>query len=581
MQPSRPSRGLSRRRFLILSTAGVGLGAGLLAACAPAAPSAPTPAAKVAVPTPVVNVAVPTAAATVAPAAKPTAAPAAPAAQATTAPAATVAQTPMVIAEDLEPPTMDPQFYEGGALRSFLNNAMVKLLSYDGEMVLRPEIAESYQLQPDKLTWRFKLRPNLKFWNGEPLDAEAVKFTFDRTMNQELRKQGLNSPFPARIGLAETKVIDKTTVDVITKVPNILTPIWVQAETILAPGHYSSKSIQETATQPMGAGPWRLVEWQKGSQYVLEANTDYFRGRPPVDKIIVRYIPDRTTRIALLQRGEADLAATLLPDDMPVLAGDSKLEMRPSAGGWRVHMQVPTYKYTDKRVRQAFNHLVNYEALDKGLLSGILGPGARMLSPAAGPTWHAPDLKPYPYDPERAKQLLKEANFPMDQEITLYGSVGGRMRDKDVVQALAAEFKKAGLNAKAEIVEVAVYSVNQRKDEYKDINFRGLGTRWHGPEDMGIVLPDSGFDSTQWTEKTEGGKKYMEVYSKLTQEFDEEKQRPLVHEVERLHYDESPWMYLWLEPRLYGVNKRITWKPTGIGQLELWPNGGESVKLLS
>jgi peptide/nickel transport system substrate-binding protein len=570
-------RGLSRRRFLVLSAIGLSAGGGLIAACAPSAPApSPTAASKVVVPTPVANVAVATAAATAAPAK-----PAAPAeTKPTTAPAAKVAQTPLVIAEDLEPPTMDPQFYEGGALRTFLNNTGVKLLSYDSDMVLRPEIAESYQLQPDKLTWRFKLRPNMKFWNGEPLDAEAVKFTYDRTMNPELRKQGLNSPLPARISLAETKVVDKLTVEVITQKPNILTPIWLQAETILAPGHYSSKSIQETATQPMAAGPWKLTEWQKGSQYVLEANPDYFRGRPPIDKIVVRYIPDRSTRIALLQRGEADLASTLLPEDMPILEGDSKLEMRPSAGGWRVHMQTPTYKYTDRRVRQAFNYLVNYEALDKGLLGGILGPGSRMLSPAAGPTWHAPDLKPYPYDPEKAKQLLKEANFPMDQEITLYGSVGGRMRDKDVVQALAAEFKKAGLNAKAEIVEVAVYSPNQRKDEYKDINFRGLGTRWHGPEDMGIVLPDSGFDNTQWTDHTEGGKKYMEVYAQLLQEFEEEKQRPLVHEVERLHYTEAPWIYLWLEPRLYGVNRRITWKPTGIGQLELWPNGGEPVRFV-
>jgi peptide/nickel transport system substrate-binding protein len=560
---------LTRRRFLVLSVVGLsGLG-GLGLACSPPAPAAtPAPAAKVAIPPPPPNSAVATAAPT-AVASKPTA-----------APAAKVAQTPMVIAEDLDPPTLDPQFYEGGALRSFLNNSMVKLLSYDGNMVLRPEIAESYQLQPDKLTWRFKLRPGLKFWNGEPLDAEAVKFTFDRTMDAELRKQGLNSPFPARIGLAETRLVDNTTVDVVTKQPNILTPIWVQAETILAPKHYSSKSIQETATQPMGAGPWRLKEWQKGSQYTLEANPDYFRGKPPVDTIVVRYIPDRSTRMALLQRGEADLASTLLPDDMPIVQADSKLEMRPSAGGWRVHMQIPTYKYTDRRVRQAFNHLVNYEALDKGLLGGILGPGARMVSPAAGPTWHAPDLKPYPYDPERAKQLLKEANWPMDSEITLYGSIGGRMRDKDVVQALAAEFKKAGLNAKAEVIEVAVYSVNQRKDEYNDIQFRGLGTRWHGPEDMGIVLPDSGFDNTKWTENTELGKKYLETFAKLTQEFDEEKQRPLVHEIEHMHATEAPWIYLWLEPRLYGVNKRIDWKPTGIGQLELWPNGGESVKFV-
>ena len=567
-RPSRP-RPLTRRRFLVLSVVGLsGLG-GLGLACSPPAPAAtPAPAAKVAIPPPPPNSAVATAAPT-AVASKPTA-----------APAAKVAQTPMVIAEDLDPPTLDPQFYEGGALRSFLNNSMVKLLSYDGNMVLRPEIAESYQLQPDKLTWRFKLRPGLKFWNGEPLDAEAVKFTFDRTMDAELRKQGLNSPFPARIGLAETRLVDNTTVDVVTKQPNILTPIWVQAETILAPKHYSSKSIQETATQPMGAGPWRLKEWQKGSQYTLEANPDYFRGKPPVDTIVVRYIPDRSTRMALLQRGEADLASTLLPDDMPIVQADSKLEMRPSAGGWRVHMQIPTYKYTDRRVRQAFNHLVNYEALDKGLLGGILGPGARMVSPAAGPTWHAPDLKPYPYDPERAKQLLKEANWPMDSEITLYGSIGGRMRDKDVVQALAAEFKKAGLNAKAEVIEVAIYSVNQRKDEYNDIQFRGLGTRWHGPEDMGIVLPDSGFDNTKWTENTELGKKYLETFAKLTQEFDEEKQRPLVHEIEHMHATEAPWIYLWLEPRLYGVNKRIDWKPTGIGQLELWPNGGESVKFV-
>ncbi len=568
-------RPLTRRRFLALSVFSLSGAAGVSVACGPSAPAAPAapaatpaPAAKVEIPTPPANIQAPTAA------------PVAVASQPTSAPAAKVTQAPLVIAEDLDPPTLDPQFYEGGALRSFLNNSMVKLLSYDGNMVLRPEIAESYQLQPDKLTWRFKLRPNLKFWNGEPLDAAAVKFTFDRTMDAELRKQGLNSPFPARIGLAETRAVDSATVDVITKQPNILTPIWVQAETILAPKHYSDKSVQETATQPMGAGPWRLKEWQKGSQYILEANPDYFRGKPPIDTIVVRYIPDRSTRMALLQRGEADLASTLLPDDMPTVQGDSKLEMRASAGSWRVHLQIPTDKYTDRRVRQAFNHLVNYDALDRGLLGRILGPGARMLSPAAGPTWHAPDLKPFPYDPERAKQLLNEASWPMDREITLYGPIGARMRDKDIVQALAAEFKKAGLNANAEVVEASAYSVNQRKGEYKDIEFRGLGTRWHGPEDMSIVLPDSGFDNTKWTENTELGKKYLETFSRLTQEFDEEKQRPLVHEIEHMHATEAPWIYLWLEPRLYGVNKRIDWKPTGIGQLELWPNGGESVKFV-
>jgi peptide/nickel transport system substrate-binding protein len=186
---SSSSPSLSRRRLLQRAATLLAVPAvlGALEACAPAAPTAAPGAAK---------------------------------------PAAASFKTP-IVTQGVDPETLDPHFGESGVIGNVLNNVLEPLVHYDRNMNIVPVLAESWQVQPDQVTWRFKLRQNVTFQNGEPFSAEAVKFTVDRTMDPDARAKGLNDPFPSRSGVTQVNVVDPYTVDMVLKEPNIVMPVFL------------------------------------------------------------------------------------------------------------------------------------------------------------------------------------------------------------------------------------------------------------------------------------------------------------------------------------------------------------------
>ena len=170
-------------------------------------------------------------------------------------PTVIVQQKPVVLLESTEPETIDPQFGESGVSANVFTNIFEALIDYNRALEFKPRLAESYEVLDDKVTWRFKLREGIKFWNGEPFNAEAVKFTVERTLDEELRKQGLNDPFQARTGIQKVVIQDNYTVDMVLEKPNIVFPVFVHFLYMLEPNYYSSKTPEETAIAPMGTGP--------------------------------------------------------------------------------------------------------------------------------------------------------------------------------------------------------------------------------------------------------------------------------------------------------------------------------------
>ena len=323
---------------------------GALEACAPPAPSAgPTAAAKAAAPGP--------------------------------------AKTP-IVTQGVDPETLDPHFGESGVIGNVLNNVLEPLVHYDRQMNIVPVLAESWQVQPDQVTWRFKLRQNVKFQNGEPFNADAVKFTVERTMDADLRSKGLNDPFPSRSGVTKVNVVDPFTVDMVLKEPNIVMPVFLTFMYILEPKHYTSKSPQDTALQPMGTGPWRVSEWQKGDHLTLQSYPGYWRGDPGIPEIRFKPVPEKSTRLNMLLAGEADVVGGLLPEDFSTVEGDSKLRISRATGSRRVHLGVPANvpRYHSRAVREALLQAIDYDGLAKGLL-GPMAPSRRNNVLIAGDTW--------------------------------------------------------------------------------------------------------------------------------------------------------------------------------------------------
>lgn len=571
---SRCGAAVTRRRFL----GGVGaLGAGaLLAACGGSTPTpAPAPASAPAALAP--------ASSPVAPAA-PAAAPppqASPAAQAPARQPANAKPPTLVHFGGQDPTTLDPQFGESSIMGSTLEHALEALIGYDDQMNPKPLLAESYSALDDKVTWRIKLRQGVKFHNGEPFNAEAVKFTVERTMDANLRGQGLNDPFPSRSGIQKAVIQDPYTIDLVLKEPNVIMPIFLGFLYMLEPKYYSSTPIAETALKPVGTGPFRITEWVKDDHMTFERFPGYWRGEHPIEKFFYKPVPEAATRLNMLLAGEADLVGGLASEDIPRVEADSNLRVSKAPGSRRAHIGIPTNipRYRERRVRQALLKAIDYDGMAKAILGSLAPPERRATTLVSSKGWEAPDLKPYVYDPQAAKSELQAAGYPFDEAVKVYAV--NATQNVEIVQAIAGYLRAIGIKAEAQILDNNVYTNKMRSETgIDDLYYSSLGSRYNGPEDVSIVTTGQIWDQTHWSTETENGPKFGKLYQELAQTFDEKKQHEIVNQMLHLFQEEAVWMPLWILPTACGVNKRLTWEDSGSGnRFTLWPLGGDPVRI--
>ena len=333
---------------------------------------------------------------------------------------------------------------------------------------LEGNLAESWRTVNDT-TWQFKLKRNVKFHNGEPFDAAAVKFSIERMLNP---KQGA----PGRTSIAtidHVDVVDPYTVNVVTKAPFPLLPVR------MSPGHCGTVGIVPPkylaqvgdagfAVKPVGTGPFKFVEWVKDERLVLEANKDYHRGAPAIDRLIFRPVPELTTRVAALVSGQADLVSDIPPDQTGKIqsSGNAHVEIS-SLGGFVIMVKMTNYlmpgPWQDVRVRKAINYAIDMDTIIKTVLEGYgVVLGVPLEKEAFG---FNPNIKWYGYDPERAKALLREAGYANGFEMTLHAPNRRYMNDIEVMQAMAQMLSKVGIKAKVEVWEQSVYTTKWRKRE--------------------------------------------------------------------------------------------------------------------
>lgn len=567
MTAARP-RAFSRRSVVKLAAGTVGAQcvAALLAACGGSAAPTPTGA-------PVGTVATNSAAGTVN---------SQPGAASPTKSASAAKFKAPIVTQGVDPETLDPHFGESGISANIYQNCFETLIHYDRKMNLVPILAESWQVMDDKVTWRFKLRQNVKFQNGEPFTADAVKFTIDRTMDAGLRAKGLNDPFPDRSGITKVNVIDPNTVDLVLKEPNIVLPVFLTFLYMLEPKYYAAKSIQETALKPMGTGPWQVTNWVKSDHLTLKSFPGYWRGDPGIPEITFKPVPEKSTRLNMLIAGEADIVGGLVPEDFPTVEGNNKLRTSVAPGSRRVHLGVPANvpRYKDRAVRQALRQAIDYAGIAKALL-GPLAPKQRPDVLVAGDTWLNTQLPIPQYNADTAKKALQAAGFSFGDKVSVYTPTGRYLRDKELAQAIAGGLRGLGIQAEAQILDWTVYTDKMRsKEGLNDLYLLGLGSRFYGPEDVSIVTTGQIWDQTHWITDTQNGPVFEKMYKDLLQTFDDKKQHDAVNEMQRLFVEESVWLPLWLEPAASGVNKRLTWEDSGGGnRLQFWLPGEDPVKV--
>ncbi|NLJ59796.1 MAG: peptide ABC transporter substrate-binding protein [Firmicutes bacterium] len=314
--------------------------------------------------------------------------------------------------------TLDPAMYRDRSTETVLRNMFDGLVTrtWDGKVV--PEIAESWTVPSDN-TYVFKLRKDVKFHNGDALDADDVVFTFKRVL-EDGAIAGQSSPRKGLLGpLEAVEKIDQYTVKFTLANPF---PIFPQAlvHFQIVPKDYIQKvGDNEFAAKPIGAGPFKFKEGRLDDQIVMERFDEYYGGSreiPPVGvapakRAIFRMMPEATVRVAALKAGEVHIIQQLPPDLAKTLSADKNIQVK-SVDGTRVYcveLNCQKPPFDDVRVRRAMNYAVDWDAI----LKSIYGGNGTRLACAFLPSGFGfdPDLAPYPYDPEKAKALLREAGY--------------------------------------------------------------------------------------------------------------------------------------------------------------------------
>ena len=328
--------------------------------------------------------------------------------------------------------------------------------------------AEKWERTND-LTWRFTLRPNLTFQNGEPLDANAVKWNIDRVKS---RKEFMVSPQWQFI--SEVKVIDPRTVDVITTKPHAYLEFDISYNgcEILPPKYLEQVGDEEFAKKPIGSGPYKLTEFTANQKYTFEAWDGYWGGKPEVDRVVYQVIPEAASQLAALLAGQVDLVANVpIPDRDRVSRSSGVTSMRAPAGRvvnlyLRVETETgavaqtyPNYQPStlDKKVRQAIDH-----ALDRVTLAEIQGSAiptlvrtGRTEPESFAAKYFGPENAGKRFDPAQSKTLLAEAGYSASKKpkVVIDSPTFQFGQEKEVAEAIQIMLQDVGFDVQLNILD--------------------------------------------------------------------------------------------------------------------------------
>ncbi|MCC6642892.1 MAG: hypothetical protein IT386_17160, partial [Deltaproteobacteria bacterium] len=318
---------------------------------------------------------------------------------------------------------------------------------------LRPELAESWTLIDDT-TWQFKLRHGVTWHDGTPFTADDVVATIDIVLNGKPE-----SYYRTRIADATgAEKVDDFTVNIKTKQKSAILPVGLADIYI-----YQAKQIRDGGNEaisahPVGTGQFKLAGSEEGVSVTLERYDGYWGEKAHLDKVVFRAIPEDATRLAALERGEIDIAYNVPPDDAPRLEGSSDITVVSSPIGQIMNVNfslnsdvIPADSpLRNVKVRQALNYGVDKESIVENLLQGFtkVAPGQVIAADGLG---HNPAIEAYPYDPEKAKQLLAEAGYPDGFEFVLTTAQGRYVKQLEIPQAIAGQLEAVGVKVDLDV----------------------------------------------------------------------------------------------------------------------------------
>ncbi|WP_233531913.1 ABC transporter substrate-binding protein [Paenibacillus alkalitolerans] len=347
---------------------------------------------------------------------------------------------------------------------------------FNGQPV--PGLATSWKFDKKNLTYTFNLRKGVKWHDGKPFTAKDVKFSFDMYIHPD----SLNTYKADYQSIESVSVVDDYTVKFKLKENNVFFLVGPANDGLIMPAHHFPNGVKDYnadnskfGRNPIGTGPYKLKEWKSDERIVLVANRNWWAGRPYMDEVVTRILPDANVEALNLIKGDVDFVESITPRTLSQVAKDKDLKTvtydygRFDYVGW--NNANPIFK--DKKVRQAVNYALNRQAIVSQIFLGKAYPGTGPMHPKL--PQENKSVKPYPYDLKKSAALLAEAGWKKGSdgvlakdgkkfEIEVTYNNGNVIRQK-IAQVLAADLKKLGIKATVRGYEWSLYLDKYMKGE--------------------------------------------------------------------------------------------------------------------
>jgi ABC-type transport system substrate-binding protein len=454
-----------------------------------------------------------------------------------------------------------------------------RLLDFDADMKIVPQLATSYEMSPDLKSMTLKLRQGVVFHDGTPCDAAAVKFSIERMMDK--KRNTTNRPLWDPLVALETpdeSTIVLRTADPFAALPNSLAH---GSGAIVSPANVAKHGETGVVQNPVGAGPYMVESFKPGQELVLKAFDKYWGGKQGAERLVFRSIPEAATRISALRTGAVDVIDAVPVQLVQSISQDPNVQVlrKPGLRPFGIAFNFVKEPLQDHRLRQALNLAVPVDAIAQRVFFGF---AKAPDSPLAFDTAGHKSVGKAAYDQARAKALLTEAGYQPGAggvlakdgrplALTLIVSDGLFPGDIAVSEIVVASLKQVGVDVAIQKIERGAYFDVLRQDRSKatwDLAYFGFNpSNAAGLYHMESLFKSNRDDAARpdvWNFGRYRNEKVDAALREANTNPDESKRLEALGEAQRLVWEDAP--YLWLQ-----VNENVSAMRKGVSGVELWP----------
>ncbi|MCL4459045.1 MAG: ABC transporter substrate-binding protein [Chloroflexi bacterium] len=448
---------------------------------------------------------------------------------------------------------MDPGTTTDSASVAARTNIYDGLVDWDTKMQVIPGLAESWKLSADGTTYTFHLRRGVKFQDGTPFNAAAVEFSLNRVIKGE-------GVFPAKIALSflsGVKVIDDYTVEVASAGPYApMLPMLASGPASIVSPEAVKKEGKDFGLRPVGTGPFKFVEWMRGDHLTLEKNPAYWQGAPKVDKVIYRIVPEAAARVTMLRTGEGDVVENVPPLEVDSFKDSKTVNIIKTVSARTMWFRLNMTKkpFDNKLVRQAINYAVDKKKIIDTILRGTAVPADAPMAPA---DFGYVGSKVYDFNPDKAKQLLKEANFDFATKLVMWAPEGRYVMGREVCEATQAQLQNLGLNVELKVWgDFPAYMKALDSLEF-DLQYDG----WYPnvtDADSALYQVFNGKYAGQAFNRTKyNNPRVNELLEKGRTTIDPKAREEIYKEVQKIIMDDAPSLFMFYPTIFTGTSSRV------------------------